>query len=210
MPTKKFDVEELREFLTKLIPEEDRAELFAFRSPNAYMCDIELDLSNLEDEIFPDPYIAAFPICTIQLTAPNLSTLTLTTDKHRYNPEESDSYVADLINDYFKDCKPVHNITDRIQFKTICFDSEADMLRFFMSKVFERLHFIFFWNGDKFDVPYISNRLAKHNIDMSLYSPTGQISHRQGVEIPWWPKHRFIDASTSIQMIGPLTRFRIS
>lgn len=188
-PTNRFDVEELREFLTRVIPEEDRNEIFAFRSPTGYAVDIELDLSKDEDEAFPDPYIARNPILSIQITAPNLSTLTLTTDK-RVSPKEIDPIVEKRVNEYFKDVRQIWDYTDHIVCKSIVFESETDMLRFFYTKVHERLHFVFWWNGDRFDTPYLSTRCKKLGIDIGLYSPTGVASHTWGSDIDWWPKHR--------------------
>lgn len=190
--SRKFDVEELREFLTKRIPASDRTKLYSFKTLNGYAVDIELDMRSTNDDIFPDPYIAKFPINTIQITAPNLSTVTITTDR-RVNSSIDDILIEDMINDYFKDTKDVHEITSRILFRTIVVNTEVDLLHMFMSKVLDDLHFVFWWNGDKFDIPYISTRMTKLGMSMSSYSPTNSVSHRQGEKIDWWPKHRLTE-----------------
>lgn len=186
----RFDVEELREFLNVKIPESDREELHAFRSMNAFAVDIEINLSGQEDEIFPDPEVAEYPICTIQITAPNFDTITLTTDKDRIAPSTDDPIIEDMINDYFKD--HMQYIKTRIVYKTIILENEADLLNFFFKKVREYLHFTIWWNCDGFDIPYINNRSKLLGIDRTVASPTKTMKRDFKGE-DWWPRHRLAE-----------------
>lgn len=195
-PTNKsrnFEPEELREFVNHTLPRDERKKIFRFVDPLGFAVDIELDIRDKEDDAFPDPYEAKYKVCSIQITAPNLNTITATKDHDRINPEVDDPIIEDKINNYFKNTRKVWEITDRIKYKTIVLESEAELLRWFFGKVRDSLHFCFFWNGDGFDVPYLSTRCKKLGINLGDFSPTGEATHVWGKNIDWWPKHRYVE-----------------
>ena len=185
IPTKKFDFDELREFLLKHISDEDRNEIFALNSPKIYMCDIEINTS--EGDVFPNPSKAEFPIDSIQITGPNYHTLVLTCNNRVIDTQDEMHIVEDMINDHYKDVQYVWTKVNRLKYAHIKFDDEAEMLQYYWKLVREKLHAVSFWNGDGFDVPYLWNRCKHLGVNMGLGSPTNEIS-----EFNTWPKHRYV------------------
>lgn len=184
---KKFDFDEKREFLLTQIPEDIKNKIFSKYEPTMYMVDIEIDIGENGD-VFPKPELAEFPIDSIQITSPDLRTLTLT--KHSKALQDFDQFdkVKYLINDHYSDID-LSKFTDggELEYSHIVFDNEKELLEFFWDLINEKLHSVAFWNGDGFDVPYLWNRCPKVGVDMSKGSPTGEIS-----EFNCWPKHRHV------------------
>lgn len=183
-----FDYDSLREFIVEVLPEEDRNEIFNLRMPGMYSCDIEINVGT--GEIFPDPKLAAMPIDSIQITAPNLNTVVITCNQRCFNAgtPEGDAQIAEIeqaINDHYKDVPFVWEHTDRLRYSHIVYATEKDMLEQWWKLVFEKLHHTTFWNGDGFDVPYFWNRCAKLGIDIAAGSPVKEASNRS-----MWPRHR--------------------
>jgi len=181
----RLDFDEKREFLTQSIPEPLRDQIFAFRQPELYMVDVEIDIK--DGEIFPSPQQAAFPIDSIQITAPNLRTVTLTTNSRAMQDDQQIAHIENLVNEHYKDADWVWAQVERLAYSHIKFDTEAEMLNYFWSLVNKKLHCIAFWNGARFDVPYLNNRCPKIGVDMAQGSPTGEMS-----DFNKWPKHRYV------------------
>ncbi len=181
---KRFNDISLRDFLMNKIPAADKEEIFAHRIPTAYTVDIEIDLSDDKAEIFPDPKLALFEICTIQITADNLNTIVLTKDKNRIKPGD-EQVVQKLVKDHFKDCTipAVKNAEFKIAF--IQFDSEKELIQHYLKLVKEHLHFTLWFNSWQFDLPYLYNRMKKLGINPADGSPTGE--YKDYIK---YPKHR--------------------
>lgn len=196
IPTSKFDYDELREFLVSSIPEEDKNELFEMRSPTMYAVDIEINIG--DGEIFPDPHKAEFEIDSIQITSPNLNTVTLTTNKRVLKDDAQILKIENDLNDHYKDIDYVWTLTDRIKYSHLIFEDEKSMLEYWWKAVNIKLHYVTFWNGDGFDVPYLSNRSIKNGIDLGMGSPTGEkqkfINRNKDKSITtyYWPAHRLV------------------
>lgn len=177
----RFNTTTLREFLTQKIPEADQKEIFAFRLPTMYACDIEIDLASDEAEIFPDPQQALFEICTIQITAPNYNTIVLTKDKDRVKPGD-EVIIQDKLKEHFKDSI----VKDKdLRFAFVLFENEKELLEYWFKILNESIHSTIWWNSWNFDLPYIENRCKKHGIDMKAGSPTGEYKQQK-----MYPKHR--------------------
>jgi DNA polymerase elongation subunit (family B) len=186
VPTWRLDFDELREFLLVSIPEEDRNDIFAFKVPDMYMCDIEIATG--KDDVFPDPALAAKPIDSIQITSPDFRTVTLSCNPRVMQDNAQIYEIEELINQHYSAVDYVWEKTDRLQYAHIKFDTEKEMLEFFWKMVNEKLHSVSFWNGDRFDIPYLWNRCPKLGVDMAMGSPTGEISSFNN-----WPKHRYVN-----------------
>ena len=183
--SKKFDFDEMREFLLKSLQKDESDKLFSMHSPNIYMCDIEIDTR--DGDVFPSPTKAEFPIDSIQITGPNFSTLVLTCNDRVIQDRSQMIEVENAINEHYKDVHYVWTKVDRLKYAHIRFQTESEMIIYYWKLVREKLHAVSFWNGDGFDVPYLWNRCRILNIDMGLGSPTGEIS-----QFNWWPKHRYV------------------
>ena len=184
-PHWKLDFDELREFITTVIPKETSDKIFKFKVPDMYMVDIEIDI--LDGEIFPDPHKAEYPIDSIQITSPDLRTVTLTCNKRCFQDNDQIQHIENLINEHYAHVDYVWEKCDRLLYSHIVFDTEKEMLEFFWKTVNEKLHSVSFWNGERFDVPYLWNRCPKLGVDIGMGSPTGEISDFQH-----WPKHRYV------------------
>ena len=181
----KFDFDEKREFLLKQIPQELSKSIFSIHAPTMYMCDIEIDTG--DGDVFPDPHLAEFVIDAIQICSPDLKVLTLTRHlKAKQDPMQI-KVVQKMVNDHYADIPSVKDFAEQIDYQQIVFDSEKELLEFFYKLVNEKLHSVAFWNGNKFDVPYLWNRCPKIGVDIAAGSPTGEISN-----FNFWPKHRYV------------------
>lgn len=181
----RFDFDEMREFLLKTIPEDDRKEIFSTNALNHYMVDIEIDTG--DGDVFPNPLKAEYAIDSIQITAPNLSTLVLSCNPRVKNCKDQMREVEDMINEHYKDIHYVWTKTDRLKYAHIKFDTEREMVEYFWQLVYKKLHSVAFHNGNGFDVPYLWNRCPKIGVDISKGSPTGEVSSMQQ-----WCKHRYV------------------
>jgi DNA polymerase elongation subunit (family B) len=92
-----------------------------------------------------------------------------------------------MINNHYSDIQLVQDYTKVIEYQQIVFDTEKELVQFFYKLINEKLHSIAFWNGNRFDVPYLWNRCPKIGVDIASGSPTGEISH-----FNYWPKHRYV------------------
>lgn len=186
VPAWKFDFDEKREFLLKQIDPELSKQIFSMHAPKMYMCDIEIDIG--DGDVFPDPHKADFMIDSIQICSPDLKVLTLTRHlKAKQDPTQI-KLVKNMINDHYSEIPALREfIEDEIEYQQIVFDTEKELVQFFWKLVNEKLHSISFWNGNKFDVPYLWNRCPKIGVDIAAGSPTGEIS-----QFNFWPKHRYV------------------
>lgn len=187
----KMEFDTLREFLLMSLPKEEVERIFTMDMPHHFKVDIEINVGN--EEIFPDPYLAARPIDSIQITAPNLNTVVITCNsrvKKAGTPEgdEQIRQIEERINQHYEGLDMIKTYCDRIKYSHIVYDTEEEMLTAWWRLVNTRLHRIGFWNGDGFDKPYLWKRCEKLGIDIGLGSPTGEKSERD-----MWPRHRFVE-----------------
>jgi len=186
VPSWRLDFDELREFLLHSIPKEIHEKIFAFKSPDLYMVDIEIATG--KGDLFPSPQLAEKPIDSIQITSPDFRTVTLSCNDRVLQDDAQILRIEDAINEHYKDVEFLWSKVDRLKYAHIRFDTEKDMLEFFWKMVNEKLHAVSFWNGARFDVPYLWNRCPKLGVDMAMGSPTGEIS-----TFNTWPKHRYVN-----------------
>ena len=157
----KFDIMEFVEDL----PENIKEELFNENCiPKVYTWDIETEFDPNEK---PDPASAKFPITAISCVSPEMKVMVLGT-------KPLDSTIIDNISKYIKDycsgillCQESKIVPEFIYKK---FDSEHDMLQWFVKNVVAKVPILAGWNSDGFDQQYITNRIKNYYDDISLYS----------------------------------------
>lgn len=157
----KFDIMEFVEDL----PENIKEELFDENCiPKVYTWDIETEFDPNEK---PDPASAKFPITAISCVSPEMKVMVLGT-------KPLDSTTIDNISKYIKDycsdillCQESKIVPEFIYKK---FDSEHDMLQWFVKNVVAKVPILAGWNSDGFDQQYITNRIKNYYDDISLYS----------------------------------------
>lgn len=157
----KFDIMEFVEDL----PENIKEELFNENCiPKVYTWDIETEFDPNEK---PDPASAKFPITAISCVSPEMKVMVLGT-------KPLDSTTIDNISKYIKDycsgillCQESKIVPEFIYKK---FDSEHDMLQWFVKNVVAKVPILAGWNSDGFDQQYITNRIKNYYDDISLYS----------------------------------------
>jgi DNA polymerase elongation subunit (family B) len=155
-------------------------------APKMYMCDIEIDVG--DGDVFPDPNKAEFKIDSIQICSPEMKVLTLTIHKKAKQDAEQIRLVKNMINNHYSEISMVRDLGfEDIEYQQIVFDTEKELVEYFWYLVNVKLHSVAFWNGGRFDVPYLWNRCPKLGIDIGSGSPTGEISN-----FNYWPKHRYV------------------
>ena len=157
----KFDIMEFVEDL----PENIKEELFDENCiPKVYTWDIETEFDPNEK---PDPASAKFPITAISCVSPEMKVMVLGT-------KPLDNTTIDNISKYIKDycngillCQESKIVPEFIYKK---FDSEHDMLQWFVKNVVAKVPILAGWNSDGFDQQYITSRIKNYYEDISLYS----------------------------------------
>ena len=167
-----FDILEFLYELPKDILDEMKAQYF----PKLYAADIETEVS---DE-FPDPFIAAQVVTSISLVGPDGSCIVyglkdMNEDQKNLFKDRYLKWISE--NDFAKNL--FKGKTQKVLYQK--FDSEADMLKHFITIILPKVPCIAFWNGYRFDWLYIVNRcnrifgeaITKQMIKKA--SPTGEL-----------------------------------
>lgn len=164
----------LHEFLVKRTDPEWQRKIFGFNKPNFFSVDIE---TRITSDCMPKAEEAPTDILSISITAVNMATIILST--RECNMERANKIVQDYLAEYGKE----HNLT--FPTKHIVFDSEKEMLIFFLNMVRTRFHLHGGWNYTGYDWTYIKNRCIKNGINIEISSPAGMVE--DGV-----PVHRIV------------------
>lgn len=154
--------------------------LFERNNPNAYSCDIEVDVD--EESGFAEPSDALNRINTIswshkdQVTVFGLKPLT--------------GFEMDKIE------KDINRHLEKLEIKYTfiykSYENEADMLYDFLYNYARHAPLIIGWNFWNYDWRYISNRCKRLNLDISWMSPTRQ-----------WFKHKVMDRNERVDILLP-------
>ncbi len=128
--------------------------------PNLYTFDIETEY-NPEEKA--DPQSAKFPITTISICSPSMTTVVLGT-KDIGSEEEINKRYKEYLGGvkFFKDSK----LSAEFVYKK--FDSEGDMLLYFLKNIVAKCTVLAGWNIWGFDWQYIQNRLEKFYPEISI------------------------------------------
>lgn len=174
----KFD---LKEFIYNLSPD-IQEKLNGKTFPKLYTFDIETKLKpGPHGEIgmgdFTEPTIADEPIHTISLVSPNMNCVVMG-DK----PMSQDQINWVTIQFYtYLESIPFYKTLNlpRPQFKYIYFDSEENMIRFFLENVVAKVPVLAGWNSIGYDWCYITTRIKNFfpNISVADGSPTHTVGY---------------------------------
>ena len=142
------------------IPQQYKELLKGKVAPKLYTFDIETEIS---DE-FPEPTEAKFPITTISIANENCDVVILGTkklDNEEYLTNEFSKYISS--SNFFKSLN-----LDIPTIKYIKFETEKDMLEYFLKNIVAKVSVLAGWNSIMFDWQYIQNRLRGYYPDLSL------------------------------------------
>ena len=154
--------------------------LFEMNKPNAYSCDIEVDVD--EDSGFAEPRDAMSRINTISWS--HKDQVIVFGLKPLSGPEIEK--IENNIN------KHLEKLGIKYSFIYKQFDNEADMLYDFLYNYARHAPLIIGWHFWNYDWRYISNRCHKLHLDISWMSPTKQ-----------WYKHRIMDKNERAEVMLP-------
>jgi len=146
------------DFLDKL-PEEDKKEIFDYKEPNIFFCDIENEI--IDKKV--DPKSAESAIQSISVVNKN-KVLVMGTKKLTKSQTES---IQDGINNHFE---KLH--TD-YQFMYKYYESEYDMLLNFFKLMIPKMSVITGWNFVAYDWVFLVNRFRNIGGDPTVASFTG-------------------------------------
>lgn len=144
----KFDI---KTYLEENLSEENKNKLLGKVAPRLYTWDIEV----VSDE-FPEPSEAKYPVVTISVCSPECNVIILGTkdlgdNGSEYLNNNFGKYISTL--EYFKKLNlPAPSI------KYIKFNTEKEMILYFLKHVVAKVPVIAGWNSMLFDWQYIQNR----------------------------------------------------
>lgn len=142
-------------------------------APKMYAWDIEVDTGD-ENE-FPDPAHAQYPITTISIVNWKLDCIVLGTRELPPNNIEQNIYNYIKDNQFYRSTG-----LSAPKFTYIKFDDERSMLKYFFVHIVSVVPVLAGWNSNLFDWQYIHNRVVKYHPDIkiSLGSCTRSVSQR--------------------------------
>lgn len=150
---------EIKTFINEL-QESYRILLEGKTNPLLYTFDIETEIS---DE-FPDPKQAKFPITTISIANPKCDVMILGTKKM-----DDEIYLKENFEKYINNCKFFQELNlSTPKIKYIYFETEGEMLKWFLENIVAKVPVLAGWNSILFDWQYIQNRLAGYFPDIPL------------------------------------------
>lgn len=142
--------------------------------PNPFSIDIETDITDEYGYSTEDK--AENPIRSISFTDFNLNTL-LFIVKNPQHPEFNDldrgyidAILKDSLGEYYNKFEYQYNIK--------VFNTEYEMLNYFIHCFREYFHMLIGWNVYKYDWQYIYNRCEKLGIEVKKASPTGKLVNK--------------------------------
>jgi len=131
--------------------------------PKLYTFDIETEFV---PGVKPEPELAPLPITTIQITSPNLNTIILGT---KALDEAGIKEVETNISEYL-DTVPFYETMGipKPSFKYVKFNTEEEMLRYFLQNIVSKVAVLAGWNCILFDWNYIYNRIRNNYPGLSI------------------------------------------
>lgn len=156
----KFDI---RNFMTELT-EKYKNLLMGKKAPKLYTFDIEVEIE--DENIFPEPSEARYPISTISIVNDKcdsvvLGTKALSDEELKWVADNFKKYISSM--DYFSKTG-----LDIPKFTYIKFNSEHDMLEYFLKNIVSKTPILAGWNSILFDWQYIQNRIMYYYSDLSI------------------------------------------
>lgn len=154
---------EFKTFIEEL-PQTDKDLLFGKYNPRLYAFDIEVKIN--PDE-FPEPSEAKFPILIISCVNDRMDGVVLGLKKLD-NPEKTQEKYRAWLNtiDFYKSL----NLNHTPSFTYIHFNTEQEMLEYFLKNFVSKMPVMAGWNSLGFDWQYIMNRIKNYYPNISFSS----------------------------------------
>ena len=164
--------------------------------PKVYTFDIETYIP--DDDEFPNPEEGKFPITTISVVSPEMNCIVLST---RELNEQENQWVDEQFHGYLDRTEFYKTLNLKTpEFKYIKFETEEDMLNFFLKYIVAKAPILSGWNCIFFDWRYIVNRIKNYfpNVNLKNASCTGHLTQKRytteygdQITLPM-PDHTFI------------------
>lgn len=152
---------DIKTFIEEL-PAEYKSLLRGKHQPKLYTFDIETEIS----DDFPDPAEAKFPITTISVASPDCNVIVMGTRDLNDGGEEN---LQNRFNNYLGESAFFKGLGFNMPYiKYIKFNSEHDMLEYFLKNIVSKVPVIAGWNSIMFDWQYIQNRVRGYFPDIPL------------------------------------------
>lgn len=171
----KFDI---RTFMEEMMDKYKKL-LLGKVAPKLYTFDIEVEI---DEENFPEPSEARYPITTISIVSDELNTIVLGT-KQITKAEEA--WIQSEFSKRINNMKYFKKLGLKLPYiKYVKFDSEHDMLEYFLKNIVAKVPVLAGWNSILFDWQYIQNRILYYYSDLSiaLGSIDGTVTKKQYVD----------------------------
>ena len=146
------------------LPDEKKEEIFSYNLPEMFFIDIE----NLMQDGKPDPEKADKPITVIGVCCPNDTIMVLSGGKNLTPKQIEDT--QNQIDEHFK------QVNRHFKFVFRSFETEYDLLFFFLKHLVPNMAMMTGWNFDDYDWRYIVNRADHLGIDVEMASPTHKLT----------------------------------
>lgn len=146
------------------LPDEVKERIFSYNLPEMFFIDIE----NMMQEGKPDPEKADKPITVIGVCCPNDTIMVLSAGRNL--TEKQIAEIQGQIDEHFK------QVNRHFRFVFRCFDSEYDLLYFFLKSLVPNMAMITGWNVEDYDWRYIVNRARRLEMDVEMSSPTHRLT----------------------------------
>lgn len=154
---------EIKTFLTELDPKY-KALLSKRIFPKVYTFDIEA-LADENGE-YSEPEYARCPISTISICSPELNTIVLGTLP--FNDWEKQTLEKNF-KEYMENTKFFHELNMKMPYvKYVYFETEEQMLKYFLSSIVSKVPILTGWNCIKYDWNYIVNRIKNYYPQLSI------------------------------------------
>lgn len=162
-PTDRLSRYRLEELMQEKFTPEQLETISENNHPNAYFLDIETE-SNEENE-FPDPEQAKYPVNLISLVSQNRDWVIVLTTLPKLENTVMDKMMGEA-NDYVKKAYDKQGWDfNEYELSYFCFETEKEMLEHFFHMVLPKIPLICGWNVIQFDWQTLVNRAEKHGID---------------------------------------------
>jgi len=146
--------------ILETLPAEIKERIFAYNLPDLFFIDIE----NETQEGKPNPENPDKPITVIGVCCPN-DTVMVLSGGYNLTQKEQES-IQKRIDEHFA------QVNRHFKFVFRYFQTEYDMLYFFLSVFVPKMAMMTGWNFEEYDWRYIFNRAKKLGIDPSIASPS--------------------------------------
>ena len=146
------------------LPESQKSKLTGKTNPRLYTWDIEVEI---DGENFPEPSVAEYPVTNISIVNDRLDCVVLGTRPLNGNPEG----IRKNIQSHLNTCKYYKSLGLKPgKFIYIKFDSEEEMLKYFLVNVVKKAPVLAGWNSELFDWYYITTRIQNNYPNISIMS----------------------------------------